>query len=43
MQQTTFSDGSTLNANISMRPFAGVAAPSLHAKLANGRTLDVAP
>ena len=38
-----FSDGSTLTANFSARPFAGVAAHSLRAKLADGRTFDVAP
>lgn len=43
VQQTSFSDGSTLTANFSARPFAGVAAHSLRAKLADGRTFDVAP
>ncbi len=43
VQQTTFSDGSTLTANFSEQPFAGVAAHSLRAKLADGRTFDVTP
>jgi len=43
VQQTTFSDGSTLTANFSAQPFAGVAAHSLRAKLADGRTFDVTP
>lgn len=43
VQQTTFSDGSTLTANFSAQPFGGVAPHSVRAKLADGRTLDIAP
>lgn len=43
VQQTTFSNGSTLTANFSAQPFADVAAHSLRAKLPDGRTFDVAP
>ncbi|MGN7972940.1 glycoside hydrolase [Serratia sp. 22264] len=41
VQQTTFSDGSTLTANFGNQPFEGIAAHSLRAKLADGRTLNI--
>ncbi|MDT3249819.1 glycoside hydrolase [Serratia sp. root2] len=41
VQQTTFSDGSTLIANFGSRPFEGIAAQSLRAKLADGRILNI--
>lgn len=40
VQQTTFSDGSVLTANFGMTPFNGLAAHTLRAHLADGRTLD---
>jgi hypothetical protein len=43
VQQTTFSDGTTLTANFGEQPFDGIAAQSLRAKLADGRTLNVTP
>ncbi|HED2334634.1 TPA: glycoside hydrolase [Serratia liquefaciens] len=43
VQQTIFSDGTTLTANFGEQPFDGIAAQSLRAKLADGRTLNVTP
>lgn len=40
VQQTTFSDGSVLTVNFGDRAFEGIAAKSLRATLADGRTLD---
>ncbi|MGX5024772.1 glycoside hydrolase [Enterobacter sp. UPMP2060] len=40
VQQTTFSDGSVLTANFSDRALNGIAAKTLKARLADGRTQD---